>query len=201
MADELTHLQAAFVDQYFICGLNATEAAIQAGYKCKNRNVAAGIGSENLRKPKIRAAIDGKMAASAMSADEVLYRLTEHARGTMADFWDFDNKWPKLNLQKAAEHQKLHLLKKIKVTPMEHGTQLEIELHDVQSALVQLGRAYKLFTDKIEVNDWRTDAILALRSGDLEYDDIAEEFDDAVAEELCIEAGIPVDRTSKTRTG
>ena len=49
----LTPKQAAFVREYMI-DLNATQAAIRAGYKEKN---AYQVGSENLRKPQIQAAI------------------------------------------------------------------------------------------------------------------------------------------------
>ena len=50
-SDKLTTKQARFVDAY--CG-NATEAALVAGYSPKT---AAFIGAENLKKPKISAAI------------------------------------------------------------------------------------------------------------------------------------------------
>ena len=45
----LTAKQARFVEEYLI-DLNATQAAIRAGYSEKT---AAAVGHENLRKPKI----------------------------------------------------------------------------------------------------------------------------------------------------
>jgi len=51
--DKLTAKQARFVEEYLI-DLNATAAAIRAGYSNKT---AATIGHENLRKPKIAEAI------------------------------------------------------------------------------------------------------------------------------------------------
>ena len=51
----LTPKQDAFVKAYLLNGGNATQAAIDAGYKADN---AAVIGSENLTKPNIKAAID-----------------------------------------------------------------------------------------------------------------------------------------------
>lgn len=50
---ELTAKQARFVDEYLI-DLNATQAAIRAGYSAKTANE---IGAENLAKPSIRAAV------------------------------------------------------------------------------------------------------------------------------------------------
>lgn len=49
----LTAKQQAFVSEYLV-DLNATQAAIRAGYKEKN---AYQVGSENLRKPQIQSAI------------------------------------------------------------------------------------------------------------------------------------------------
>lgn len=49
----LTAKQQAFVSEYLV-DLNATQAAIRAGYKEKN---AYQIGAENLRKPQIQKAI------------------------------------------------------------------------------------------------------------------------------------------------
>lgn len=53
--------QQRFVEEYLV-DLNATQAAIRAGYKAKN---AAVIGSENLRKPKIAEAIQAAQQARA----------------------------------------------------------------------------------------------------------------------------------------
>ena len=51
----LTSKQSRFIDEYLI-DLNATAAAIRAGY---SENTAATIAHENLRKPKIAEAIKG----------------------------------------------------------------------------------------------------------------------------------------------
>jgi len=48
---KLTPKQKAFVEEYLI-DLNATQAAIRAGY---SPATAGSIGSENLKKPEIRA--------------------------------------------------------------------------------------------------------------------------------------------------
>lgn len=56
-AVELTPRQSRFVDEYLI-DLNATQAAIRAGYSEKT---ASAVGFENLRKPKIAAAIQERM--------------------------------------------------------------------------------------------------------------------------------------------
>ena len=52
---KLTPKQDAFVKAYLLNGGNATQAAIDAGYSEKT---AKAIGSENLTKPDVKAAID-----------------------------------------------------------------------------------------------------------------------------------------------
>jgi phage terminase small subunit len=70
-----------FCDEYLI-DLNATQAAIRAGYSEKN---ARNIASENLAKPNIKAFIDQRMAEkeAVLIADqnEVLKYLTQVLRG------------------------------------------------------------------------------------------------------------------------
>ena len=58
MSDSLTPKQARFVDEYLI-DLNATQAAKRAGYSEKT---AGSIGSENLHKPEIQAALSKRQA-------------------------------------------------------------------------------------------------------------------------------------------
>ena len=66
-----------FIDAYLV-SFNATRAAISAGYSERS---AAQIGYDLLRIPQISEAVKQHMTASAMSADEVLMRLAELARG------------------------------------------------------------------------------------------------------------------------
>ena len=83
----LTGRQQAFIDAYLgPARLNATTAAEMAGYQAQKRATVQRIGSENLSKPLIRAAIDARMNASAMGTDEILFRLKEQASGNI---WDY----------------------------------------------------------------------------------------------------------------
>lgn len=71
----LTEKQKRFVEEYLV-DLNATQAAIRAGYCAKT---ARSIGAENLTKPDIQAAIqEGRLAQSRrteITADRVLEEL------------------------------------------------------------------------------------------------------------------------------
>lgn len=146
---KLTDKQKLFIAEY-ITSWNATRAALKAGYSEKT---AKQMGTENLAKPTIRAAIDEKLKALTLGADEVLMRLSQHATGSLMDFLDLET--GDVNITTEEARQKFHLVKKIKRTRHTskdgyESVTTEIELHDPQSALVQLGRYHKLFTDKQE---------------------------------------------------
>jgi phage terminase small subunit len=169
----LTTKQQAFVEAYLSNGFNATQAALSAGYSEKT---AYSIASENLRKPEIAEAIQQRIAALTMSADEALMRLSDHARGTMEDFIAIKGGLPFIDLNRAAERQQLHLLKKFKVT--DKG--VEIELYDAQSALVHVLREQHLksgeATERLEIDDNLSDTeraarIAAILEVNLEADD------------------------------
>lgn len=78
---KLTEKQKLFCDEYII-SLNATQAAIKAGYAEKT---AYAIGAENLKKPKIQSYISERMEQKESSLiatqDEVLQYLTSVLRG------------------------------------------------------------------------------------------------------------------------
>ncbi len=84
----LTAKQARFVEEYLI-DLNATQAAIRAGYSEKT---AAAVGHENLRKPKIADAIASaqreRSDRTQIDADWVLKRLAGEADADLADLYD-----------------------------------------------------------------------------------------------------------------
>lgn len=148
--ETLTGKQTLFAAHYLMCW-NASEAARRAGYPEKT---AAIIGFENLRKPKIKALIDAKMAENVMSADEVLSRLSQMASANLMDVLSDDEEF---DYSIAKAKGLTHLIKKIKrrqFTDKDGNTtvrETEIELYDAQAALVHIGKHYKLFTTPIEV--------------------------------------------------
>lgn len=84
----MTPKQEAFVREYLI-DLNATQAAIRAGYSA---HVANRIASENLSKPVIASAIaaaqQNRAERTEITADWVLKRLYGDATADMADLYD-----------------------------------------------------------------------------------------------------------------
>jgi len=157
---QLTNKQRLFVECYLANGLNATDAARKAGYQAKDDNAFAVIGYENLRKLKIRELIETRLDEAVLSANEVLYRLSLQARGSMQMFVseDLDGSI-RLDLPKAYTNGKFYLVKKFKETTTRRigsdeaeliDRKVEIELYDAHAALVDLGKYRSLFTEKVE---------------------------------------------------
>lgn len=80
----LTAKQRTFVEAYLDC-LNATEAARRAKYANPRQQ-----GSRMLSHVDIRAEIEVRFREQTLPKDEVLARLTAHARGDMGDFLRVD---------------------------------------------------------------------------------------------------------------
>lgn len=100
----LTDKQRRFVDEYLV-DLNATQAAIRAGY---SRKRADAIGYENLRKPELAASISEAMKArenrTLVKADDVLRQwhelsnvdvneLVEYRRSNCRHCWGEDHQY------------------------------------------------------------------------------------------------------------
>jgi hypothetical protein len=136
----LTFRQRLFVFHYLgTADGNGSEAARMAGFA--EPGAAA---SRLLKNVNIRAAIDAKLSQAAMSADEVLARLSEMASVDMTDFVTITKKQAWVDLDKARRLGKTHMVRAIK--PTKFG--LSIVLHDSQAALEKLGRYHALFGDR-----------------------------------------------------
>ena len=140
----LTPKQQKFRDFYLI-HLNATEAARLAKYSHPNKR-----GPELLKNAQIAAAIEESLKVLAMSAGEVLARLTEHARSDIGEFLDIDGN---LDLARMKASGMTRLVKKLN-TSKASGTSpkggdweretVTLELHDAQAALNTLARYHGL---------------------------------------------------------
>lgn len=73
-----------------------------------------------------------------------------------------------------------------------------VEQFHTESALVHLGRYYKLFTDRLQIQqDWRSPLIRLLYDGTLIPEQIREELGDELAEELFNAAGISITQNNE----
>lgn len=131
----LTKRQQLFRD-YYLISFNATDAARRAGYKHPNQQ-----GPELLKQPHIAAAIQGKMNEVAMSAEEVLMRLSEQARYEHALYIKVQtridgSKVPYIDVEAMIADGKARLIQGVKYG--QYGP--SIEFPDGQVALTTLAR-------------------------------------------------------------
>jgi len=130
---KMTAKQIRFCDEYLI-DLNATQAAIRAGYSAKT---AGWIAQENLQKPTIKEYIQNRMAEKEKdliaSQDEVLRYLTSVVRG--------QSKSTEIVVEGQGEG--ISEARLILKEPSEKDRLKAAEL---------LGKRYALFTDKAQVD-------------------------------------------------
>jgi terminase small subunit len=151
----LTAKQAAFVREYLV-DLNATQAAIRAGYSKKTANV---IASELLAKPNIQSAIQEEMKKRAerteITADKVLKEFAKLA------FFDprklFDDKGNPKDITELDDDTAAALAGLDVVQDFDPDTGVtsytkKYKLASKQAALDSLGRHLGMFLDRTEVN-------------------------------------------------
>ncbi len=149
---KLTPKQQTFVDEYLV-DLNATQAAIRAGYSVKN---AGKIGSELLQKTRIKNAIDKAMAEcsrrTGITQDRVLRELAKVAFVNATDVINMDDATLKGDANR--EDTAAIASVRVKTIPTEAGeiTEREVKVYDKIKALELLGKHLGMFTDKLNVN-------------------------------------------------
>lgn len=152
----LTPKQQRFVAEYLI-DLNATQAAIRCGYSAKT---AKSIGSENLTKPDVAAAIAEGQAKRLTSADLSATRVLEEYRrlafmDTRGFFDAGGNLKPIKDLsdeQGAALASFEVIIKNAKAGDGETDTVHKIRLWDKTKALDSLAKHFGLLKDGIDVS-------------------------------------------------
>ena len=152
MAKKLTEKQQSFVNEYLI-DLNATQAAIRAGYSVNN---ADKIGSELLGKTRVAEEIGKALAErskrTGINADRIVHELAKIAFFNPANVVNFDTS----TVKKDASMDDLACIQSVKVKkiPTEEGDiiEREIKFYDKNRALEQLGKHLGMFTDKFKVD-------------------------------------------------
>lgn len=166
---ELTPKQRAFVREYLI-DLNATQAAIRAGYSEK---AARSVAAENLTKPNIASAIDAAMKLRAertdITADRVLKELAKigfadirkAVKWQSAMITEEDNpeggditviKTVVTNMVQMVASEELDDETAAAIAEVSQNTTggVKIKLHDKRAALVDIGRHLGMFKDRVE---------------------------------------------------
>ena len=149
---KLTPKQQRFVEEYLI-DLNATQAAIRAGYSVKR---ASEIGYQLLQKTTIKNAIEIAIAErsrrTGISQDRVLLELAKIAFVNATDVINMGE----ATLRHGASREDTAAIAsvKVKTIPGEDGdiVEREIKLHDKLKALELIGKHLGMFKDKVDMN-------------------------------------------------
>lgn len=148
---KLTEKQQRFVDEYLI-DLNATQAAIRAGYSVKTANEQ---GSQNLAKLSIQQAIAEQMAErskrTGINQDRVVLELARIAFVKMTDLVDSHGR-----IKDNATDDDLACIESVKYKQSESETgssvEREVKISPKLKALELLGKHLGMWNDKIDVN-------------------------------------------------
>jgi len=151
MPKKLTPKQERFVDEYLV-DLNATQAAIRAGYSVKT---ARQIGEENLSKPDIQAAIQARKVAlqqsTHISAERVVKELARIAFGDKRRVVTWGPNGIEIVDSKDLSDDDAAMVSEVTEEDTKYGVRRKVKVHDKVKALELLGRHLGLFSDKVEV--------------------------------------------------
>ena len=145
----VTPKQAAFVREYRL-DLNATQAAIRAGYSPKT---ASGIGYENLRKPQIKAVLaerEAKALAKAdLSAQNVLEAIRRHLMRDVRQFVGKDGTFKPLH---ELTREQIQIIDKI--VEGADGT-VTYRIESLHKWVEMAAKHFSLLTERVELVDHR----------------------------------------------
>lgn len=141
--------QKAFIDEYLI-DFNATQAAIRAGYSVDS---AGAIGAENLKKPKIKAEIEKRIAErsrrTGITAERVMMEYAKIAFLNPYDLIDFSTG----TIKEGASPDDLAAVAGVKVKKIKGETEIEEREIKLASKTQALAALYKyLGLDEVKVN-------------------------------------------------
>mgnify|MGYP003654288960 CR=1 FL=1 len=148
----MTPKQTRFVEQYLI-DLNATQAAIRAGYSKKTAGV---VGYENLNKPYIAAAIaesQGELAVrTELTQQMVIDELAKIGFANMMDYVTIENGTAQVDLSELTRDQAA-AIGEVTIDQVKTGygePRVKVKLLDKRAALVDLGRHLGAFPTRLE---------------------------------------------------
>lgn len=149
--DNLTVKQRMFVEEYLI-DLNATQAAIRAGYSAKTADQQ---GSRMLANVKVQQAIAERMAErsrrTGVNQDRVVLELAKIAFVRMTDVVDSNGR-----IKQGASTDDLSCIESIKYKESDNefggSVEREVKIASKLKALELLGKHLGMWNDKLDVN-------------------------------------------------
>jgi hypothetical protein len=156
---EFTASEWEMVNAYFDENMNQTRAYLKINPKV-TYDSARMAASVFFARSNIRAEIERRLKANAMSAEEVLSRLGDMARASHKPYIKIDaDGFAYFNMADPEAQKNMHLIKKMKTKRERRivgrgdeaeeweGEWVEVELHDAQAALEKLGKFHGMFMD------------------------------------------------------
>lgn len=152
----LTKRQQLFVAEYLI-DLNATQAAIRAGYSVKR---ASEIGYQQLQKTTVKNEIDKAMAErskrTGITQDRVLNEIAKIALSNMNSFVEWSESGLRYKDSSELSDEDTACIAEISETETQTKVGVErtkkIKLHSKMDALDKLARHLNLYNDKLNVS-------------------------------------------------
>lgn len=148
---KLTPKKQRFVEEYLV-DLNATQAAIRAGYSAKT---AASQGERLLRNVEIQAAIQAAMKArqerTEITQDRVLAELAKIAFGDQRAVMEWGPSGVKLRDSKSLTDAEAAIVSEVSESVTAAGGTLKLKTHDKVGALKLLGEHLGMFKQRVEL--------------------------------------------------
>ena len=148
----MTPKQALFIQEYLI-DLNATQAAIRAGY---SKKTAKQIGQENLTKPDVKKAIDEAISErwkrTEITQDRVLKELARIAFADPRNVFEWGPGGVTLRDSASLSDDDAAAVAEVSQTITDSGGSTKGKMYDKQRALELLGRHLGMFTDKVQMD-------------------------------------------------
>ncbi len=149
-ARKLTPKQAEFVRQYLV-DLNATQAAIRAGYSEKTANEQGARLLVNVSVSQAIAAAQAKREQrTEITADRVVSELAQIAFGSARDVMEWGPNGVVLKDSAELTDEQAAAIAEVSENITQNGRSLKLKRHDKVKALELLGRHLGMFTDKVK---------------------------------------------------
>jgi phage terminase small subunit len=147
----MTPRQERFVQEYLI-DLNATQAAIRAGYSAKTANAQAGRLLVNVSVHNaIRDAQKERSDRTQITAERVIQELARIAFVNPRKIFKWGPNGVTLLDSDSLTEDEAAAVAEVSETTTESGGSIKAKLHDKNKALELLGKHLGIFTDKLQV--------------------------------------------------
>jgi len=162
----VTPKEKRFVEEYLI-DLNATQAAIRAGY---SKKTAGNIASQNLEKLHIREAIDKAIAKRSerteITQDMVLQEYARIGFANIADYMSWNQSGNDLKNSDDLTSDQTAAVQEVVYEFGDNSGKVKLKLHDKKGALDSMMRHLGGFEDKVAVTVRGRDEWLAAIKGE-----------------------------------